>query len=220
MGASTPCKACEHPKLAEIDAALTAGQPQRAIAERFGLSPAGVSRHHVRHRASISSPVEPGPSGDLRTAADRLVALQAQAARLSATAQSRYASPNVRTVADRELRATIEAIHRIEPAAAVERQAVDGAVADLFIRVLLTVLRAVGRDPERDLPIARLLSEVVAGLAAGTDPDVEWFVLAEQERRAAEIGALRESWSKDLAALAGGAVVEEGEAIRGAADSG
>ncbi len=47
------CKACSHPERKAIDAALTAGSPERAIAGQFGLSRQSVNRH----RAHISEAI-------------------------------------------------------------------------------------------------------------------------------------------------------------------
>lgn len=44
-----PCAACHHPKRDEIDAALVAGQPLRAIGKKFGMSASACLRHRDRH---------------------------------------------------------------------------------------------------------------------------------------------------------------------------
>lgn len=39
------CKACGHPKRADIDAALVAGEPLRSVGERYGISATALFRH-------------------------------------------------------------------------------------------------------------------------------------------------------------------------------
>lgn len=40
------CSVCRHPKREEIDAALAGLESVRAVAKRFGISPAAADRHH------------------------------------------------------------------------------------------------------------------------------------------------------------------------------
>lgn len=43
----TPCSACSSPQLAEIDEALTRGEPIIPTAQRFGLSKSALGRHRL-----------------------------------------------------------------------------------------------------------------------------------------------------------------------------
>jgi hypothetical protein len=43
------CTVCQHPKRAELDRALVAGEPYRHIASRFGTSTAALQRHKAEH---------------------------------------------------------------------------------------------------------------------------------------------------------------------------
>jgi hypothetical protein len=51
-----PCSICLHPECPAIEQALAAKAPYRTIAERFGTSPAALSRHqhtHVQAHADV-----------------------------------------------------------------------------------------------------------------------------------------------------------------------
>ena len=49
-GVTVPrCATCAHPDRADIDRRLVSGEPERAIASRYGLSRASVQRHHKNH---------------------------------------------------------------------------------------------------------------------------------------------------------------------------
>jgi len=48
-----PCSICTHENREAIDEALIAGQSYRKIAERFGVSPAALSRHLRRHLVAL-----------------------------------------------------------------------------------------------------------------------------------------------------------------------
>lgn len=44
-----PCRVCSHPKRAEIDRRLVAGEPFAALAREFGLTRCSVGRHFRNH---------------------------------------------------------------------------------------------------------------------------------------------------------------------------
>jgi hypothetical protein len=50
-----PCSACHHPDLAEIEAALGAGTPLRALAATFATTPAALHRHRAGHMARVDT---------------------------------------------------------------------------------------------------------------------------------------------------------------------
>jgi hypothetical protein len=50
------CKACLHPDVLSIDVALLAGESQRSVARRFGLSKDGVRRHVDRDLVLVPTP--------------------------------------------------------------------------------------------------------------------------------------------------------------------
>jgi hypothetical protein len=52
MRGSQQCGICTHARRVEIEAALTAGKRYRGIAEAFGVSSAGLSRHKAHAPAS------------------------------------------------------------------------------------------------------------------------------------------------------------------------
>jgi hypothetical protein len=58
MRGSQQCGICSHARRAEIEAALTAGKRYRAIADAFGVSTAGLSRHKA-HAPASDLPVAP-----------------------------------------------------------------------------------------------------------------------------------------------------------------
>jgi hypothetical protein len=43
------CTICVHPQRSEIEAAIVAGTPYRAITKQFGSSPAAITRHASEH---------------------------------------------------------------------------------------------------------------------------------------------------------------------------
>ena len=49
------CSVCTHPSRAEIDRGLMAGMAYRALAARYGLSPAALSRHthHLKRQLAL-----------------------------------------------------------------------------------------------------------------------------------------------------------------------
>ena len=49
------CSVCNHPSRAEIDRSLLTGVPRRALAARYGLSTAALSRHthHLRQEVAL-----------------------------------------------------------------------------------------------------------------------------------------------------------------------
>jgi hypothetical protein len=53
------CSVCRHPDLAEIEAALRAGTPLRALAAAFATSAAALHRHRTKHmvRIDLAEPV-------------------------------------------------------------------------------------------------------------------------------------------------------------------
>jgi hypothetical protein len=57
------CKTCLHPEIQIIDAALLAGESQRKIAARFGLSKDGVRRHVDRDLVQVPTPGKESPHG-------------------------------------------------------------------------------------------------------------------------------------------------------------
>ncbi len=52
MSEKTRCSICNHPRSGEIAAALIAGEPQRTVAERFGVAKSSLCRHVKRHTFS------------------------------------------------------------------------------------------------------------------------------------------------------------------------
>ena len=105
------CSACTHPDSAKVDADLLGGVAQRVVAQRYGLSLAGVNRHKKSHlsptlavvRVALPAPddldANPGPLDRLRALVPRTEALLAAA----------EAGGNIRQALDatRELRATL-----------------------------------------------------------------------------------------------------------------
>ena len=47
------CTVCRHPQKAEIEEAMVTGEPERTIADRYGLSKSGVHRHATNHLPTI-----------------------------------------------------------------------------------------------------------------------------------------------------------------------
>jgi hypothetical protein len=46
------CQACDHPERAALEQDIRAGMPPRLAGPKYGLSPAGVYQHALRHIAS------------------------------------------------------------------------------------------------------------------------------------------------------------------------
>lgn len=53
-----PCRACSHPEREAIDSALVTGRSSGKVAEKYGLSDAGVSRHKVNHLSAAIAKVD------------------------------------------------------------------------------------------------------------------------------------------------------------------
>jgi hypothetical protein len=71
-----PCKACLHPEILSIDAALRTSESQRSVARRFGLSKDGVRRHVDRDLAPMPMPAEGTPQSRAQAPTGDRTALQ------------------------------------------------------------------------------------------------------------------------------------------------
>ncbi len=49
------CSVCRHPQRAEVDRALLAGEPERAIAGRYNVSRAALGRHRAHIAAAVQA---------------------------------------------------------------------------------------------------------------------------------------------------------------------
>lgn len=56
------CTVCTNPRRAEIDAALTAGESLRAVAQQFSVSKDSLARHQRHQSAATATPASAPPS--------------------------------------------------------------------------------------------------------------------------------------------------------------
>lgn len=85
-----PCSLCQHPEREAIEQALAAKEPYRAIAKRFGTSPATLYRHQQDHAQPHVNPMQMGAQS-IEVAPDpRAAALLDAAQRLHTIADSLY----------------------------------------------------------------------------------------------------------------------------------
>ena len=118
------CSICSHPQRPEIDRALLAAEPERAIAGRYGVSRAALGRH----RAHIAAAVAQSQAltierllGDLADLQRRALALLAEAegsgdlrAALAAVRETRgVVETAAKLIEANELRRRIEDLERI-----------------------------------------------------------------------------------------------------------
>ena len=149
------CAACSVAGSTALDAALAAGQPQAAVARRFGLSKHVVHRHvangHARSAGSVRSPVTAGPGASaeqqIRSIVESLDAVDLSALPTTAAMQ-----------VVRERRLAAEALAKLsgpEPSRIVALREVDG------LPELMTVLfEELEPYPELRLRVAGRLDEI------------------------------------------------------------
>ena len=102
------CSICSHPQRPEIDRALLASEPERAIASRYGVSRAALQRH----RAHIAAAVQAQQAMTVERLLSDLADLQQRALRLLAKAE-RTDDLRAALAATREARETVMAIAKI-----------------------------------------------------------------------------------------------------------
>ena len=107
------CSICGHPQADAINAALLAGEGQKVVAARFGLSSDAISRHARAHLAASGDTGEPASAGD--PPGDALsTMLQTQTRLLRVIERCEGLKQTTALIlATRELRMTIEAVARL-----------------------------------------------------------------------------------------------------------
>ena len=115
-GVVTRCRACAHPDLAGIEAALAAGTSARAVARRYGIGRGVISRH-LRHSTAAAT----GPAPDLLDADPGRRAMAALDAALEALE---------RAEAEGRLALTVAAIRGARSAARQVASLASGPISD------------------------------------------------------------------------------------------
>ena len=125
---SRTCTVCEQPFVADLNAALQAGNSTREVARSFGVARATLDRHrlHVEagHRAPLSGPPGDSPPGKHLAAAEELIAAVQIIRGVDWSAQDAAESGNLRALAEavdanpsnigalREMRITLDGFRR------------------------------------------------------------------------------------------------------------
>ena len=161
----TRCRTCKHPTRAEIEAALSGGEPSSSVAARYGLPRQTLEEHRKRHLDGQTSPdsqdAAPQPSETLDGARYTCAILRAQlSASLSPAARARVA---------KEYRAALQTLRLWED---LEHQRAREEEAAAAGRAL-------------DLPgVASLLDKMLASLSeAAREEVIEWI---QKERNATD----------------------------------
>lgn len=135
------CRVCSDKLRPEIDRALLAGEPLRVLAENYGFSTAGLSRHARKHVQRVAAPGSDAneersikawnyilgtalTKGDLNTAQRAQKALDAINRRARLAAPTTEGEPS-RRMSGNELVAHLRAIYGLGPAEEVEHLAKD-----------------------------------------------------------------------------------------------
>jgi hypothetical protein len=165
------CTVCSHPKRAEIDRALLAGEPFRHIAARFDTSTAALQRHKAEHLSERMAQVaERNAEADVRTALDVVAQLKAiNGASLSILKEARDRR-------DGEL--ALKAIDRIQKQIELQAKLIDlindGATINIivspeWVRLRTVILTALHPYPDAAQAVARRLQVIEGGQSHAAD---------------------------------------------------
>jgi DNA-binding transcriptional ArsR family regulator len=150
-----PCSICTHSSRDAIDEALIAGEAYRKISERFGVSPAALSRHLRRHLVALLA-------GRREVEADNLLEqvadLQRQAQAIKDKAE---AAGDLKTALQgiRELVRIIELLAKLRGELDT-RPVVNVLLSSEWLQVRAVLLRALAPFPEARQAAAAALLEV------------------------------------------------------------
>ncbi len=143
------CKVCGHPERASIDAAIVAGEPQRSIAVRYGLSKGSVARH-TQHSASVGPVRREASEARERTILERVraIAKNAQESFEASLRIAREVDPDTGRPADLPTMSAADALREMGRMLELEAK-ITGALAPK--KVLHTI---------RDMTAAEQLAEI------------------------------------------------------------
>lgn len=160
------CAACSHEDHDEIDRLLIEGEPYRAIARRFGMSPTSVMRHRQAHVSAALIPVVVGtaeaPSG---ATLDRLERVMRYVEELLLSARQEQ-KPTQLLAAIKEARMTLETIAKVRGEMASGGptvQVVNIATSVEWQQVQSAMMTALGPFPDARQAVAAQLLALDAG---------------------------------------------------------
>lgn len=154
------CSVCEHPDIAEIDAALAAGTGRRAVAQRFGVGEASVQRHRSAHLspALVAAVAEEAEHARHRSLLDRIEDLVETVEGVMASAKEEGRSAPILAAA-RELRAGLELLGKatgeLKPDGAVT--VVNIATNPEWLALRTAILTALNGYPEARIALAEAI---------------------------------------------------------------
>lgn len=151
-----PCSVCTHPKRLEIDRALVAGEPLRAIARRFGVSKDALRRHREHlptYLARATEAREAAQAGDLLA---QIQDLRDRALRILDKAESSR-DLRVSLQAIREARQCVELLAKLAGELS-EAPQVNILLSPQWVKLRKTILIALEPFPEARAKVAEVLS--------------------------------------------------------------
>lgn len=146
----TACTACTSRNAHAIDAAIEAGETMSAIGRRFGLSRFVITRHRDAHLfdARVAATLDAREPATPPTIDSRLVQIEEALVRSLEAAQRNGRLQGV-VAASRELRATLEVLHRVRVEERAEREAVELTFVEEMRAVRQALVETIGpRHPE------------------------------------------------------------------------